>query len=129
MKNIILSAAISLLMLGACATLSGKIGAGKIDKMSEQCLEENDALKPSTAKWHNLSTQERTKKKKEFNDYKKNRIELYQSLHSFKNLYLSLVDDDGKCRKKECKSLEKALKEIVSGCPTTSESFQKIASE
>lgn len=129
MKRVMLSAAALVIVLTACATFSGKMGASKIDTLSARCLAENDALKPSTSKWYNLSTQERTKKKKEFSDYKKKRIELYQNLDTFKSLYLAHAEKDGKCVKSECKPLVKIRKEIVEGCPSTGESFPDAVSE
>ena len=129
MKNIVMSAIITFLFLVACATLMGKWSVSKIDAMSERCIAENDELKPSTSRWHNLSTQERTKKKKELDDYRKKRIELYQSLYNFKNIYLNKIDNDGKCRKNDCKSLEKIRQLIVAGCPETGESFPTVIPE
>lgn len=129
MKNVMLYAAAALFMMTACATFSGKMVASKIDSLSVRCLAENDALKPSTDKWHNLSTQERTKKKKELSDYKKKRIELYQDLDSFKSLYLTHAEKDGKCVKSECAPLVKLRKSIMEGCPTTGEYFPDTSSE
>ena len=124
-----MSAIITFSFLVACATLMSKWSASKIDTMSERCIAENDELKPSTTRWHNLSTQERTKKKKELSDYRKKRIELYQSLYNFKNIYLTNTDNVGKCRKNECKPLEKIRLLIVAGCPTTGESFPTVIPE
>ena len=124
MKKIILCSVVGIFSLIACATLMGKWSASKIDKMSEQCITENEGLKPAmTKKFHNLSTQDRVKKKKELEDYRKKRIELYQSLHNFKTIYLAHADNDGACRKNECKPLEKLRVLIVAGCPATGESF------
>jgi hypothetical protein len=124
MKRIIIFSAVTIFFLTACTTLMGKWSASKIDTMSERCIAENDELKPAISKkFHNLSTQDRTKKKKELEDYRKKRIELYQSLYNFKNIYLTHTDKNGKCLKNECKALEKIRQSIVSGCPTTGESF------
>jgi hypothetical protein len=101
----------------------GKWGEGKIDSLSEECIAENDALKPSTAKWYNLSTQERVKKKKEMEQYKKKRIDLYQSIHNYKALYTAHVARNGKCQVKECAPLAKLRKEIVEGCPVAGANF------
>ena len=126
MKKVILSAIIVLVFLVSCATMGGKWGQSKIDKLTEQCLTENDNLKPSTSKWHNLSTQARAKKKREMNEYRKRRIELYQSLDSYKKGYV-FVDGDGKCRKNECKSLDRLRLLVLAGCPTIGESFPRVA--
>jgi hypothetical protein len=125
MKKVVLSAIVTLVMLAACATLGGKWGASKIEKLSEKCLAENDELKPSTAKWHNLSTQARAKKKREMNEYRKRRIELYQSLDSYKKNYI-FVDDDGKCRRNECRSLDRLRLLIIAGCPANGELFPRV---
>ncbi|MBN1498098.1 MAG: hypothetical protein JXA07_15100 [Spirochaetes bacterium] len=129
MKNIFLSAAILVSVCISCATLSGKIGASKIDALSDRCLAENDGLKPVFEKWHDLSTQDRTKQKKELSDYKKDRIELYQNLHAFKQIYLNHVESDGSCKKAECRALVKLREKLMLGCPTTGESFPRVASK
>jgi hypothetical protein len=124
MKKIILFAVIQIFVLTACATMMGRWSVSKLDKMSDQCIAENEGLKPTiTKKFHNLSTQDRTKKKKEFEDYRKKRIELYQSLDSFKTIYIAHTEKDGTCRKDECKPLEKLRMLIISGCPVTGEYF------
>jgi hypothetical protein len=124
MKNMALSGILTFLFLAACTTLMGRWSASKIDTMSDRCIAENEELKPAMAKkFHNLSTQERTKKKKELEDYRKKRIEIYQSLYNFKTIYLTHTDNDGTCRKNECKPLEKLRSLIAAGCPETGESF------
>ncbi len=128
MKRVFVAAFLTLAFMASCATLTGRWSNSKIDTMSEKCLKENDELKPSTSKWHNLSTQARSRKKREMNEYRKRRIELYQSLDSFKKIY-PLVDSDGKCRKKECGSLDRLRLMIIAGCPVTGESFPRAKSE
>ncbi len=131
MKRIMLSALISvafLAFLASCATLGGKWGESRLEKLSQKCLTENDELKPSTSKWHNLSTQARARKKREMNEYRKRRIELYQYLDSYKKGYPS-VDRDGRCRKKECASLDRLRLLIIAGCPVTGESFPRVKPE
>lgn len=124
MKKIIICTVIQIFVLTACATMMGRWSVSKLDKMSDQCIAENEGLKPTiTKKYHNLSTQDRTKKKKEFEDYRKKRIELYQTLYNFKTIYLAHTDNDGMCRKNECKPLEKLRMLIVAGCPVTGEYF------
>ncbi len=125
MKRVILSAIITLVFMTACVTVGARWGQSKIENMSEKCLKENDELKPSTAKWHNLSTQARSRKKREMNEYRKRRIELYQSLDSYKKNYPA-VDSDGKCRKNECRSLDRLRLLIIAGCPVTGESFPRV---
>lgn len=125
MKRAMLSGFITMVFLASCATLGGRWSQSRIDAMSEKCLTENDELKPSTAKWHNLSTQARAKKKREMNEYRKRRIELYQSLDSYKKNYVH-VDSDGKCRKNECRSLDRLRLLIIAGCPVTGESFPRV---
>jgi hypothetical protein len=130
MKKIIAGAVAHIFLLMACATLMGKWSESKIDRISEQCIAENEGLKPTIQKkFHNLSTQDRVKKKKELEDYRKKRIELYQSLYNFKTIYLSHIDNDGVCRKNECKPLEKLLAVIISGCPVIGEYFPTFTAD
>jgi hypothetical protein len=128
MKGIMLSAVITVVFMASCATLGGKWGESRIEKLSQKCLTENDGLKPSTKYWHNLSTQARSRKKREMNEYRKRRIELYQSLDTYRKCY-PLVDGDGKCRKKECASLDRIRLLIMAGCPVTGESFPRVKAE
>lgn len=123
MRSLAIPAAAILILAIACASIMGKWGEGKIDSLSEECLAENDALKPSTAKWYNLSTQERVKKKREMEQYKKKRIDLYQALDSYKKLYTAHAAGNGKCKVKECAPLAKLRREIVEGCPVAGASF------
>ncbi|OHD63393.1 MAG: hypothetical protein A2176_00440 [Spirochaetes bacterium RBG_13_51_14] len=127
MKTVCLAAVLAVALASACVTLGGKWSESKIDEASEKCFAENDALKPPTARWYNLGTQERTKKKKELDEYRKKRIELYQHIYNFKSGYLTRVDSDGKCRKKECASLEKIRELIIEGCPEAGASFPSVA--
>jgi len=120
-----LSAVIAMIVLASCATLGGRWSQSRIENLSEKCLKENDELKPSTAKWYNLSTQARAKKKREMNEYRKRRIELYQSLESYKKNYVH-VDSDGICRKNECRSLDRLRLLVIAGCPSTGESFPRV---
>lgn len=129
MKRLIAPAAAGLVLFIACASIMGKWGESRLEKLSDKCLAENEGLKPSTSRWQNLSTQERTKKKREFEQYKKKRIDLYQAIHAFKAVYASSIDKDGKCRVKECASLEKTRLQIIEGCPGTGESFPRTAAE
>lgn len=129
MKCLIATAAAALVLFVACASIMGKWGESRLDKLSEKCLAENEALKPSTSRWQNLSTQARQKKKREFEEYKKKRIDLYQALHTFKAVYTSSIDKDGKCRVKECASLERVRAQIVEGCPGAGEAFPHTAAE
>ncbi|HNW28065.1 MAG TPA: hypothetical protein PKN50_06305 [Spirochaetota bacterium] len=125
MKRVMISAVLAMIFLASCMTMGGRWSQARIDSMSEKCLTENDELKPSTAKWYNLSTQARAKKKREMNEYRKRRIELYQSLDGYKKNYVH-VDNDGKCRKNECKSLDRLRLLIIAGCPKTGESFPRV---
>lgn len=127
MRRILLSALVALIFMVACATM-GKWSDSRIEKIAERCLAENDELKPSTSKWHNLSTQARARKKREMNEYRKRRIELYQSIDSYKKSYV-FVDSDGRCRKNECKSIDRLRLLILAGCPTTGESFPRLRPE
>jgi hypothetical protein len=129
MKRIIVAAAAALFCITACATFMGKWNDSRIDALAEKCLAENDERKPSTSKWHNLSTQARTKKKREMDDYRKKRIELYQAIQKFKSVYTAHVDSDGRCRKNECKSLEHLRLLVIVGCPNTGESYPRVKSE
>ena len=125
MKPVVMTVIVTLLFLASCATMGGKWGQSRIDGLSEKCLKENDDLKPSTSKWHNLSTQARARKKREMNEYRKRRIELYQSIDSYKKGYV-FVDGDGRCRKNECRSLDRLRLLIIAGCPANGESFPRV---
>lgn len=129
MKRLIAPAAAALVLFIACASMMGKWGESRLDKLSEKCLAENEALKPSTSRWQNLSTQARQKKKRELEEYKKKRIDLYQAIHTFKAVYTSSVEKDGKCHAKECASLERMRAQILEGCPGAGESFPRTAAE
>ncbi|TFH38118.1 MAG: hypothetical protein E4G96_10865 [Chrysiogenales bacterium] len=67
--------------------------------------------------------------KNELADYRKKRIHLDQVLHDFKEIYMTHVDDDGRCQRKECAPLAKLRVTIVEGCPVAGESFPLFAAE
>ncbi len=129
MKYCIISAILGMAVVISCATMSGKWNASRLDTLAERCTEENQAGMPSTSRWHNLSTQERREKKNELADFRKKRIHLYQVLHDFKEIYMTHVDDDGRCQRKECAPLAKLRVTIVEGCPVAGESFPLFAAE
>jgi hypothetical protein len=129
MKRLVIPAVAALIMLAACASIMGKWGESRLEKLAEKCIAENKALEPSKARWQNLSTQARTKKKRELEEYKKKRIDLYQAIDTFEKVYAASVGSDGKCRAKECATLEKLRVEIIEGCPGTGESFPRTAPE
>jgi hypothetical protein len=129
MKNIIITATAAIFLFTACATFTGKWSDSKIDALSEKCLAENDERKPETSRLHNLSTQARSRKKREVAEYRKKRIELYQAIQNFRSIYLTHVESDGKCRKNECRSLDKFRLLVIAGCPGTGESLPRVKSE
>lgn len=109
--------------------MMGKMSESSLEALAERCKEENLAQKPSTKNWHNLGTQERTKKKRELEDYRKKRIALYQSLHQFTTVYSAHVERNGACRKKECASLELVRQKIIEGCPQAGLGFPSVRVE
>ena len=129
MKRLIVSAALAAAGITACATMSGKLSESRLDDLAARCTEENDAAKPPTSRWHNLSSQERKKKRKELEDYRRDRIKLYQSLHEFRLLYMNHVDKDGTCRNRECAPLAKHREIIITGCPVAGEEFPSVKFE
>jgi len=129
MNKILISGLLMLFFIGACVTMAGKWDEAKLNAVSDQCKEEYLAKAPSTSRWYNLKTQERNKKKKEYDEYKKLRLELYRAIYNFKRTYLAAVDPDGRCRKNECTGLEKLRKLIVEACPVAGESFPAVASD
>ena len=129
MKRLVVPAAAALVLCLACASIMGKWGESRLDKLSEKCIAENEGLKPSTKGLFNLSTQARQKKKREIEEYKKKRIELYQAIHDFKTVYTAYVGGNGKCQVKECALLEKLRAKIVEGCPGNGESFPLTAAK
>ncbi|MBN2158941.1 MAG: hypothetical protein JW807_06060 [Spirochaetes bacterium] len=129
MKRPIVLIAATIFAFYACATMMGRWSESKFEKMSEKCLAENKAKEPSTEKWHNMTTKERNEKKKELDDFKKKRIELYQDLYTFKSVYLEHAERNGTCIKSECKPLEKIRLRIISGCEKTGELLPLIKAE
>jgi hypothetical protein len=129
MKSLIVPVVAVLVLTVACASIMGRWSESKLDSMSEKCLTENEGLKPSEKGLSNLSSQARTRKKREIEDYKKKRIDLYQSLHTFKVVYTAHIGGDGKCHARECALLEKTRQEIIKGCPGVGESFPHAAAE
>ncbi len=123
MKKILSSITAILGVLVACATLSGKMGQSRLDGIVARCQDEHLSTRPSKVLWHNLSTLERNKKKREFDEWQKKRIDLYRALETFRDLYRLRVDDDGKCRKNECQALQKIRMKIIDACPEAGDSL------
>ncbi len=126
MKRILIAAVMGTAALVACATLSGKVSESRLQDLAARCTEENEAMMPSTTRWHNLSSQERRKKRKELEDYRKDRIRLYQSLHEYTRVYAQYVDKDGWCRQRECAPLAKHREIIMNGCPIAAEDLPSV---
>lgn len=129
MKRILIAAFLGAAVLVACATMSGKVSESRLEDLAERCTEENEAMKPSTSRWHNLSSQERKKKRKELEDYRRDRIRLYQSLHDYTEIYTQYVDKDGWCRARECVPLAKHREIIANGCPIAAEDLPPVKFE
>jgi hypothetical protein len=126
MKRILLAAVLAAAALVACATRRGKMSESRLNDLAARCTEENESMKPSTSRWHNLSSQERRKKRTELEDYRRDRIRLYQSLHDYTSIYTRHVDKDGWCRTGECASLAKHREIIMSGCPIAAEDLPLV---
>jgi hypothetical protein len=127
MNRILISCALLALFLSrACVTVPAKWDEARLNTAADQCKEEYRAKEPSTSGWYDLKTQERNKKKKEYDEYKKQQLELYRAVYNFKKIYQAAVDDEGKCRRDACKTLEKLRKQITDACPTAGESFPVV---
>jgi len=125
MKNV-MYCVLLILITGACVTPPEKWIEARIDTIGEQCKQEYLAKQPSTARWYNLKTQERNKKKKEYDEFKKKQLDLYRALHTFQKLYLDTVNPDGTCKNNECMALEKLRLQIIEACPFAGESLPVV---
>lgn len=126
MKTILPSIAVTLCILFAGAALFAKMSQSRLDDIAEKCKDEHLVTKPSKMGWQNLSTQQRSKKKREFDEWQKKRINLYRDLETFTNLYDRHVDKDGKCRKNECRTLEHLRLKIIEACPASGTSLPSV---
>ncbi len=102
-----------------CATLPEKWAEMKIDEVLEKCKQEYLDQQPPTSRWYNLKTQERNKKKKEYEEYKKKQLDLYRALYGFKKTYLETIDAGGFCKASDCQALEKLRAQIIEVCPSS----------
>jgi hypothetical protein len=119
MKKIIVRALLILFFAGSCATVPEKWSEAKIDLILEQCKQEYLDKQPQTSRWYNLKTQERNKKKKEYEEYKKKQLDLYRTLYGFKKMYIESVDAGGFCRASDCQAMEKLRMQIIEACPSS----------
>lgn len=125
MKKIISSLVITACVMGAGAALLGKMGPSRLDKIAAQCKEEHLVSKPSKTGWQNLSTQARSRKKREFDEWQKKRINLYRDLETFIILYNRHVEGDA-CRKNECRPTPRLRQQIITACPDAGASLPEV---
>jgi hypothetical protein len=127
MNRILISCALlAIFFIRACMTMPAKWDGARLKGAADRCKEEYRLKEPSTSGWYDLKTQERNKKKKEYEEYKKQQLELYRAVYNFKKIYLAAVDEGGRCRKDACKVLEKLRKQITDACPAAGESFPAV---
>jgi hypothetical protein len=117
MKKIIGFAVIVFFVAVACVTPPDRRNEFSVDAVSDLCKQEYLDRQPSTTRWYNLKTQERNKKKKELEEYKKKQLELYRAIYNFKRIYSASVDASGICKGGECAALEKIRVQILEACP------------